>query len=296
MKITFFESKSQKNFEPLHSYTGKIGSCPIAGSTFAENVTYRIQKVITVSTNIEVQIRDDFWPSADLLRIISTLKNVSVKNEQGETLLLCLFPGDNSKEEIVSPGLKSLIIRYPWDFLKVNEEVISELKENKIKGTVRQGVNIDGIVEIGEGTVLLPGVYIEGNATIGKNCKIGPNCCIRGSTHIGDGCHIGQAVEVKNSIIMSKVSIGHLSYIGDSVIAEKTNFGAGTITANLRHDGKNHGSLVNGKSMDTGRRKLGVIVGEEVHTGINTTIYPGRKLWPHTSTLPGEIIKTDKKN
>jgi len=141
---------------------------------------------------------------------------------------------------------------------------------------------------------LLPGVYIEGNATIGKNCKIGPNCYIRGNTHIGNGCHIGQAVEIKNSIILSKVSIGHLSYVGDSIIAEKTNFGAGTTVANLRHDGKNHRSLVNGKSMDTSRRKLGVIVGEEVHTGINTTLYPGRKLWPHTSTLPGEIVKTDK--
>ncbi len=294
MKITFFDSNSSKNLEPLHSYAKKIGSFPIAGSTFAKNVVCKIEKIITFSTDIEIQIREDFWPSAELLNLVSTKKNVSIKNEHGE-LLFSLFSEKSCKEEIVPIDTKSLIIRHPWNFLKVNEEVVSELKENKISGTVRQGVNIDGFVEIGEGTILLPGVYIEGNVTIGKNCKIGPNCYIRGNTHIGSNCHIGQAVEVKNSIILDKVSIGHLSYVGDSIIAEKTNFGAGTTVANLRHDGKNHGSLVNGKSMDTGRRKLGVIVGEEVHTGINTTIYPGRKLWPHSSTLPGEIVKTDKK-
>lgn len=297
MNIIFFKSESEKHLEPLHSYENKIGFFPIAGSIFAETVTCKIQKNITFATELEIQVREDFWPSVELLKLISDKKNVLVKNEQGETILRLLFSKakENCKEEIVPVDAKSLIIKYPWDFLKVNEEVVSELKENKIKGIVRQGVNIDGVVEIGEGTVLLPGVYIEGNAAIGKNCKIGPNCYIRGNTHIGNGCHIGQAVEIKNSIILDKASIGHLSYVGDSIIAEKTNLGAGTITANLRHDGKNHGSLVNGKSMDTGRRKLGVIVGEEVHTGINTTLYPGRKLWPHTSTLPGEIVKTDKK-
>jgi len=295
MNIIFFKSKSEKHLEPLHSYTNKIGFFPIAGSTFAENIICRVQKIITISAKLEIQIREDFWPSAELLKLVSGKKNISIKDEQ-EEILLRLFSEKNCEEEIIQVDTKSLIVKYSWDFLKINEEVVSELKENKINGTIKEGVNIDGVVEIDEGTVLLPGVYIEGNAIIGKNCKIGPNCYIRGNTHIGNSCHIGQAVEIKNSIILDKVSIGHLSYVGDSIIAEKTNFGAGTITANLRHDGKNQGSLINGKSMDTGRRKLGIIAGEEVHTGINTTLYPGRKLWPHTSTLPGEIVKTDKQS
>lgn len=294
MKITFYENNSPKNLEPLHSYIGKIGSFPIGSSTFAENVTSKIEKNFISPADLKVQIRNDFWPSAELLKLLSNKENVSIKDKQEKTLLR-LSSGNNYKEEIIPVDDKSLVVNYPWDFLKINEEVISSLKDNKIRGTVRQGVNIDGFVEIGEGTILLPGVYIEGNVIVGKNCKIGPNCYIRGNTNIGDNCHIGQAVEIKNSIIMNNVSIGHLSYLGDSIIAEKTNFGAGTVIANLRHDGKNHRSLVKGKSMDTGRRKLGVIVGEEVHTGINTTIYPGRKLWPYTSTLPGEIIKTDKR-
>ena len=64
------------------------------------------------------------------------------------------------------------------------------------------------------------------------------------------------------------------------MLGEKVNFGAGTTTSNLRHDGKNHRSMVHGVLIDTGRRKFGTIIGDGVHTGINTSIYPGRKLWP----------------
>ena len=152
---------------------------------------------------------------------------------------------------------------------------------------------IDGIIHLGKGSRILPGVFIEGNVVIGENCKIGPNCYLRGSSSIGDHCHIGQAVEIKNSIILSHTSIGHLSYVGDSVIGHKVNFGAGTITSNLRHDGKNHRTTVGDQLIDTGRRKFGAIVSDHVHTGINTSIYPGRKLHPHTSTRPGEIVQKD---
>ena len=71
------------------------------------------------------------------------------------------------------------------------------------------------------------------------------------------------------------------------------NFGAGTTVSNFRHDGGNHRSMVGGKLVDTGRRKFGVIVGDGVHRGIGTMIYPGRKLWPNVTTLPGEIIDRD---
>jgi bifunctional UDP-N-acetylglucosamine pyrophosphorylase/glucosamine-1-phosphate N-acetyltransferase len=136
-------------------------------------------------------------------------------------------------------------------------------------------------------------VFIEGNVVIGANCKIGPNCYIRGSTSIGEGCHIGQSVEIKNCLILSGTNVGHLSYIGDSVLGEGVNLGAGTTTSNLRHDGQNHRSSVNGELIDTGRRKFGTIIGDGVHTGINTSIYPGRKLWPGTTTRPGEIVGRD---
>ncbi len=94
---------------------------------------------------------------------------------------------------------------------------------------------------------------------------------------------------------MDKAKVPHLSYIGDSVIGENSNLGAGTITANLRHDNKIVRSVVKGELVDTGRRKLGAIIADDVHTGINTVIYQGRKIWPGVGTRPGEIVDKDKK-
>lgn len=188
---------------------------------------------------------------------------------------------------------KSFLIRYPWDFIRATECHVGGLKENRIEGEVHELAVVEGVIEVGEGTRILPGVFIEGNVVIGRNCKIGPNCYIRGNTSIGDKCHIGQSVEVKNSLILSGTNVGHLSYVGDSVLGEGVNFGAGTTTSNLRHDGKNHFVVVNRERIDTGRRKFGAIVGDGVHTGINTSIYPARMLWAGVSTLPAEVVRKD---
>ena len=187
----------------------------------------------------------------------------------------------------------SFLIRYPWDLLRANERAVSLLSENIMEGEIHSSAVIEGVIHLGPGTRILPGVYIEGNVEIGAHCKIGPNCYIRGNTSIGDACHIGQSVEIKNSLILAQTHVGHLSYVGDSVLGENVNFGAGTTTSNYRHDGNNHRSMVNGVLIDTGRRKLGAIVGDRVHTGINTSIYPGRKLWPGTTTRPGDIVQRD---
>ena len=104
---------------------------------------------------------------------------------------------------------------------------------------------------------------------------------------------MGQSCEIKNSILFDGCAVPHLSYVGDSIIGERTNFGAGTITANVRHDGGTIKSMVKGEMIDTGRRKLGAIVGDHVHTGIKTSLYPGRKLWPGTCTRPGEAVARD---
>ncbi|MGB6223100.1 hypothetical protein [Haloferula sp.] len=201
--------------------------------------------------------------------------------------------GDYPSKENCLQASDSFLIIHPWDFLRANELYVGALSESVIDGEVHPMANIDGFVRIGSGTRILPGVFIEGNVVIGSDCKIGPNCYLRGNTSIGDRCHIGQSVEIKNSIILSDTNVGHLSYIGDSVLGRKVNLGAGTTTSNLRHDGANHRSMVDETLVDTGRRKLGAIIGDGVHTGINTSIYPGRKLFPNTSTRPGEIVQHD---
>lgn len=183
--------------------------------------------------------------------------------------------------------------RFPWDLLAINELIVGSLAENEIAGDVHASAVIEGVVRLGKGSRILPGVFIEGNVVIGENCKIGPNCYVRGNTSIGNGCHIGQSVEIKNCIILAGTNVGHLSYVGDSILGESVNFGAGTIVSNFRHDGGNHRSLVDGGLVDTGRRKFGTIVGDGVHTGIGTLVYPGRKIWPNMSTRPGEVVERD---
>lgn len=184
-------------------------------------------------------------------------------------------------------------ITHPWDLLDLNAELIATIQDWPGHPAIQLGD--DAKVIVGEGTKILPGVYIEGPVVIGKNCKIGPNCYLRGSTSIGDNCHVGQAVEIKNSILADGASAGHLTYLGDSYLGKNVNLGGGTITSNLRHDGANHRSEIDGQLIDTGRRKFGAIIGDGVHTGINTSIYPSRKLGPNTTTLPGAVVSRDLK-
>lgn len=181
-------------------------------------------------------------------------------------------------------------IGYPWDLLKANEYLLKTLK-GSCQGTVEPNVTLKGEVEIGRGSLIRSGAYIEGPVIIGENCDIGPNCYIRPSTALGNRVRIGNAVEVKNTVVMEGTHVGHLSYVGDSVIGRRCNFGAGTKVANLRHDGKNIKVMLKGRIIDSGRRKLGVIMGDDVHTGINTSINIGVVMAKGRATLPGEVVK-----
>jgi len=188
-----------------------------------------------------------------------------------------------------------LPIGYAWNLLDANKVLLSKLDDPNVFGEVEPNATIEGELYLGHNSVIKNGSYIEGNVVIGNDCVIGPNCYIRGSTSIGNNCRVGNAVEIKNTIIMDNTNVGHLSYIGDSVIGQDSNMGAGTITANLKHDNANVKSMVKDQLLDSGRRKFGTIIADHVHTGIHTSIYPGRKIWPGKFTLPGEIVKKDVK-
>jgi UDP-N-acetylglucosamine diphosphorylase / glucose-1-phosphate thymidylyltransferase / UDP-N-acetylgalactosamine diphosphorylase / glucosamine-1-phosphate N-acetyltransferase / galactosamine-1-phosphate N-acetyltransferase len=182
---------------------------------------------------------------------------------------------------------------YPWDLLSHQEFIMEDYADSEIYGKVEPGAKLKGPVSVGKGTIIKSGVYIEGPVAIGANCQIGPNCAINKYTSIGNNCRIGPSVEIKNSIIMDNVNICHLSYIGDSIIGEGSILGAGTITANHRFKDEEIKSLVKGNLVNTERKKLGAIISDNVSTGINTSIYPGRKMWPNTTTRPGEIVDKD---
>ncbi len=185
-----------------------------------------------------------------------------------------------------------LDIGRPWDLLEANKMILSQTQA-KIEGTVEDGAVIKGETIVQKGAVIKTGAYIEGPVMIGENAVIGPNCYIRAYTSIGKNVKIGNAVEIKNCIIMENTNIGHLSYVGDSVIGRGSNFGAGTITANLRHDNGDVSVTVKGKRVSSGRRKLGAIIGDNVKTGIGTSISPGVILHQGARTGTGVIVDKD---
>ncbi|MFW5803325.1 MAG: hypothetical protein ACOCWJ_05345 [Verrucomicrobiota bacterium] len=290
--------------------TRDAGECPVANHALHHWLRYRCRlaglQVETARTQIPpapeplhaetLFLREDAWICADSLASLRQAGGGHVlRTSQGDVLAWCGHTADPppANAPAVPAAPTDFRIRYPWQLLEINRELLDALDTTDIHGHCDPRNAIDGILHLGEDSRILPGVYIEGPVVIGRNCTIGPNCYLRGRTAIGDGCHIGQAVEIKNSIVMSNTSIGHLSYCGDSVVGENVNFGAGTITANFRHDGRNHRCMIEGALLDTGRRKLGAVIGDDVHTGIHTSIYPGRKLWPHTSTRPGDIVQKD---
>ncbi|MFC2010974.1 bifunctional sugar-1-phosphate nucleotidylyltransferase/acetyltransferase [Chloroflexota bacterium] len=178
-----------------------------------------------------------------------------------------------------------LDLSYPWDLLPANEFLLAEIEAQNL-GEVEENVVMKGVVSVGKGTIVRSGSYIVGPVMIGHDCDIGPNCYIRPHTSIGDGCHIGNAVEVKNSIIMNGSKIPHHNYVGDSVIGEGCNLGAGTKIANLRLDEQE--IWVAGR--DTKRRKLGAIIGDRVETGINASINIGTMIGNDTHIGPGAVV------
>jgi len=180
----------------------------------------------------------------------------------------------------------------PWDLLEANERTLSDLP-HRIKGNVRQGAALKAPVWLEEDAVIESGCSIEGPVYIGKQCRIGPNARIRPSSAIGNNVHIGTSCEVKNSIVMDGTKIPHLSYVGDSILGESCNLGAGTITANIRFDEQPLAVQVKGKRQNTGRRKLGVIMGDRVQTGINVSILPGIRVGSNSWIGPGVIVSRD---
>ncbi len=182
---------------------------------------------------------------------------------------------------------------YPWELLKTQEFFMRGYQKSINWGQFENNVHLKNFVSIGKNSVIKSGSYIEGPVIIGENCTIGPNCFIRGCSAIGDHVVIGNGVEIKNSIIMNHTKICHLSYVGDSVVGQGINLGAGFITANLRHDKGNVLSMVKGKLVDTKMEKFGTVIGDGVKTAIRTSVYPGRKIWPDKQTDIGSIVKYD---
>jgi len=180
----------------------------------------------------------------------------------------------------------------PWDLLEANRWVLMRM-EHKVCGCVENGAHLIGPVTVEETARVRSGAYIEGPAFVDEAGDVGPNCYIRPCTSIGKKVRIGNACEIKNSVIMDNTHIGHLSYVGDSVTGENCNLGAGTVTANYRLDAGTIKMSVKGKVVDSGRRKLGVVLGDGVKAGINALFMPGVKVGSNSVVGPNVVVYRD---
>lgn len=190
------------------------------------------------------------------------------------------------------PREEWLDIGRPWDLLEANRRILSRM-EPTVMGEIEAGTHFVGPVVVAKGARIRSGAYVEGPVFIDRNSDIGPNCYIRPDTSVGKNVRIGNGCEIKNSIIMDKTHIGHLSYVGDSVIGEDCNLGAGTTVANFRLDSKSVRMIIKDKVVDSERRKLGVILGDSVKTGINTLFMPGVKVGHNSQIGPNLVISRD---
>jgi len=185
----------------------------------------------------------------------------------------------------------------PWDLLEANRWALLRM-DHKVCGVVEVGAHLVGAVTVAESARVRSGAYVEGPVFIGEGSDVGPNCFVRAFTSIGEGVRVGSGCEVKNCLVLDGVHVGHLSYIGDSVIGEGCNLGAGTVTANLRLDDGSVKMRVRGVVVDSGRRKLGVVLGDGVKSGINALFMPGVKVgcnsWIGANVVVSRDVGSDR--
>lgn len=187
------------------------------------------------------------------------------------------------------PFERWLDVGRPWELLEGMAWKLEDMS-GRVDGTVSEDATIEGRAVIEDGATVREGVSIEGPVYVASGADIGPNAYVRGPTVVGRDARIGHAVEVKHSVLFPGATVGHLSYVGDSILGNDVNFGAGTNVANLRHDGEPVRTTVKGEQVSTGRRKYGVVVGPGVKTGIDTNLNAGIVLPSDSYTIPGEAV------
>lgn len=217
--------------------------------------------------------------------------NISVRGEYEITDSLQLLAAQSEIAVIKAPDYW-IPIGYPWHILDATEAFLAE-QESSIQGTVAANTYQSGSLVLPKSSTILPGCYLEGNILVGEHVTIGPNARIRGNTVIGNHSVIGFGVDLKNSVVGESCKIPHLSYVGDTVMGKNCRVSAGAMIANRRHDRAVIATPIKGIMTPTGRTRFGSILGDNVRLGINSSVYPGRKIWPNIATRPGQVVDRD---
>lgn len=178
--------------------------------------------------------------------------------------------------------------RYPWEALDGIKQMILDLGEK---------LPVDEYEQHAEGVWVHKTAKVFQSAYLGAPCIIGPetevrHCAfIRGSALVGANCVIGNSVELKNVILFDNVQVPHYNYVGDSILGYKSHMGAGSITSNVKSD-KSLIVIHNGdERIETGRKKIGAILGDCVEVGCNSVLNPGTIIGRNSNVYPVSCVR-----
>lgn len=170
--------------------------------------------------------------------------------------------------------------------------VFRDGKELKGASVLHEGsVFFNDRVFIGEGTVVEPGAFIKGPVIIGRNTEVRQGAYIRGDCLVGDRCVVGHTTEMKNAVMLNDAKAGHFAYIGDSILGNNVNLGAGTKCANLKITQSEVTVRAKTRVYKTGLKKLGAVLGDNVQTGCNAVTSPGVLLGKSSLVYPNVNVQ-----
>ena len=198
----------------------------------------------------------------------------------------------NLKETIASKIFEGAI--YPWEILPKIEKFIIELGNTL---NLEEYEKIGEDVWIAKSATIAPTAYIKGPTIIDKNAEIRHCAFIRGKVIIGEDAVVGNSTELKNVILFNKVQVPHYNFVGDSILGYKSHMGASSITSNVKSD-KNLVIVKNGtKKIETGLKKFGAMIGDNVEVGCGAILNPGtviRKKFKYLSIIISKKSSTSK--
>lgn len=177
---------------------------------------------------------------------------------------------------------------YPWEVLPKIEEFIKELG-NILSSEEYEKRGED--IWIAKTATIAPTAYIKGPAIIGKNAEIRHCAFIRGKAIVGEGAVVGNSTELKNVILFNKVQVPHYNYVGDSILGYKSHMGAGSITSNVKSDKKLVVVKNKEEKIETGLKKFGAMLGDNVEIGCGSVLNPGTVIGKNTNVYPLSSVR-----
>ena len=192
----------------------------------------------------------------------------------------------NLEETIAKDLLEKF--EYPWEALPEISKFILEIGPMLDKDIYEQkGENI----WIAKSANVYPSAYIKGPAIIGENAEVRHCAFIRGNAIVGNNAVVGNSTELKNVILFNKVQVPHYNYVGDSILGYKSHMGAGSITSNVKSD-KKLVIVKNGdKKIETGLKKFGALIGDNVEVGCGSILNPGTVIGNNTNIYPLSSVR-----